>query len=91
VTRRDVASKVSISNELCESLQGGTPRTLPDRGSAEAEFRGGFPTDSTSRRDGRLSSPAMERTGLMVGHGANWYRAGRLSHHRQDGEIRRLP
>jgi hypothetical protein len=33
----------------------------------------------------------MERTDLKVGEGANRLRAGRLSRHRPDGEIRREP
>jgi hypothetical protein len=32
----------------------------------------------TTLRDGRLSSPAMERNELMVGQGANCISAGRL-------------
>jgi hypothetical protein len=44
-----------------------------------------------TRRDGRLSSPAQERTELKLGEGVNRNRAGRLSRHRRDGESRRLP
>jgi hypothetical protein len=33
----------------------------------------------------------MARTELMVGEAANRLRAGRLSHHRPDGESRRMP
>jgi hypothetical protein len=46
--------------------------------------------NSTTRREGRLSSPALERTELMVGQGANCIREGHLSRHQQDGKSRRV-
>jgi hypothetical protein len=45
LTRRDVASQLPNSNEECEYLQGGTPRTPPARGPAVTEFKEGSPTD----------------------------------------------
>jgi hypothetical protein len=45
MTRSEVASEVSNSKEKCEPLQGGTPRTLPARGPAVAEFKFGSPTE----------------------------------------------
>jgi hypothetical protein len=45
MTGRDVSSELPISNEKCEQPQGGTPRTLPARGPAVAEFKYESPTE----------------------------------------------
>jgi hypothetical protein len=44
MTRRDVASEVPHSNEWCETLQGGQPRTRQAKVPAVAEFKDGSPT-----------------------------------------------
>jgi hypothetical protein len=91
MTKPDVTSYVPYSNEECEPLQGCTPRTPPARGPAVVDFKSDLQLNSTTRLDGRLSSPAIERIDLLVGQGANCIRAGRLSRHQQDGKSRRMP
>jgi hypothetical protein len=49
MTRRDVASDQPLSNEGCDTNQGGTPRTPTDRGPAVAHFRDGYPTELQRR------------------------------------------
>jgi hypothetical protein len=91
MARRDLASEAPNSNENCVPHQSGTPRTPTARGPAVAEIKDGSRTEFNDEAVGRLSSPAMERTALMLGKGANRDRAGRLSRHRQVGESRREP
>jgi hypothetical protein len=91
MTRRDVAPKHPDVNEGCEQSQSGTPRTPPARGPAVAWSRTDLYLNETTRDDGRLISPVMERTELMVWEGANRLRPGRYSRHRPDGESRRVP
>jgi hypothetical protein len=45
---------------------------------------------SKTLHDGRLSSPAKQRTELLVGEGVNRLRLRNLSRHRPDGERRRV-
>jgi hypothetical protein len=44
MTRRDGASELPLSNEVCDQSQGGTPRTTQARMPAVALFKYGFPT-----------------------------------------------
>jgi hypothetical protein len=69
MTRRDVAPELRNLNEECETPQVGTPRTPPARVTAVAEFKTDLHLNSSDARDGRLSSPALERTNLMLGKG----------------------
>jgi hypothetical protein len=78
MTRRDVAPEHPILNELCEHSPGCTHRTPPARWPQWRSQRRISKSTATMRGDGRVSSPAMERTDLMVGEGANSLRAGRL-------------
>jgi hypothetical protein len=86
-----MASELPNSNEECETPQGGTPRTPTARVPAVVEFKADLHLKSNDALDGRLSSPALERTELMVGEGANRIRAGHFSRHRPDCERRRVP
>jgi hypothetical protein len=43
-TRRDGASELPHSNEVCDQSQGGTPRTPKSRGPTVADFKDSFPT-----------------------------------------------
>jgi hypothetical protein len=44
MTRHDGASELPHSNEGCDPLEGGTPRTPTARGPAVSQFRNGYPT-----------------------------------------------
>jgi hypothetical protein len=49
MTKRDGASELPYSNEVCDPIQGGTPRKPTDRRTAVAEFRVGYPTELNRR------------------------------------------
>jgi hypothetical protein len=90
MTCLDVSSEHTNLNECCENSPGGTPCTPPSRGPEIASLKTDLQLKSNDAVDGRLTSPAMERTELIVGEGANHLRAGRLSRHRPHGECRRM-
>jgi hypothetical protein len=76
MTEHEVAPEHPNLNEGYDQSQGGTSRTPTAIGPVVADFKDGSPTELQRLGvAGRLSSPGMDRTDLMMGDGANRLRA----------------
>jgi hypothetical protein len=91
MTRPDGAPELLHSKEWCDqSRVVGLARQRPESRQTLIS-KTVLQLNSNDSRDGRLSSPAMDRTELILGECVNRLRAGRLSRHRPVCESRRVP